>query len=68
MIELTLYEDKLTYIYRKRSRSIQPSLFVYKQKLWIKKPAIGIDTISLLRPDMVIYSFQYIVLLSITRC
>ena len=35
MVELKFYEDKLAYVYRKRPRSIQPYLVVYKLKLWI---------------------------------
>ena len=34
MNELTLYEDKLAYIYRKRSLSILRYWVVYKPKLW----------------------------------
>ena len=35
MGELTLYEDKLAYIYRKTFRPIQSYLAAYKPKLWI---------------------------------
>ena len=30
MNELTMYEDKLAYVYRKRSHSLQPCFVVYK--------------------------------------